>query len=736
MASKGRSSSVSWALTTTLDSVAAALPTYLPRQRWFGEKTRAVRAASPVDHVEIPGTQGALAIFRVELVGSAPESYLVPLSLDRPRRDAPVADALDDPIFCGALVEHIRAGATLSGQTGRFRFVPTPVLAELLPEPPREATRIGAEQSNSSVIVGGRTILKVFRRLEAGPNPELELADFLTARTSFRNAPRLAGSIVYEAVSTAPTVLATLHELVPNASDAWATVLDRLHDYYTAAIGEDHTAADPAFAQTLAAADAKDAARLGVTTGRLHVALASASEPPALAPRPIDGHDVTEWEAEMSERLDEAVRALGRVGQALSAETRPLADWLRDAATGLRDAFSALRDLVTEPVEKIRVHGDYHLGQVLRAADQFVIVDFEGEPARSLEERRAPQCALKDVAGMLRSFSYAARVALIRVVERRPSDPRALERGAPWADAWEDASRRAFLDAYLVETRDRQVTFLPRRAEALDGLMRAFELDKAVYELHYELNHRPNWVAIPLGGLKRIAEPTPAAAPTLRGGEGPFTFVACVELREFVGTRAEDERQLAEMIEQAPLDSIYYHTHSFFLRHKFVAGPYPNDFATWVAVHVRDQILGERLAMVDPALFPDLEALRQELVATVDEHLRSLQIVPRVVSGERFEFIRSRIVEIPTTVEVRTLSELRQALLEVDVSAIYFHLVEARMRLGRGQNDFAAWLERGLGMTELASRVRALNPYGGTLERMRGRLIQLCDDALAQGATR
>ena len=212
--------------------------------------------------------------------------------------------------------------------------------------------------------------------------------------------------------------------------------------------------------------------------------------------------------------------------------------------------------------------------------------------------------------------------------------------------------------------------------------------------------------------------------------------MACLELREFVGVRAENERQLAELIDEVSLDSIYYHTHGFLLRHQFVAGAYPNDFATWVDVQVRDRVLGERLAMVDPAHFPNLQALREELVSVIDEHLRGLQVVPSALLGEPFDFIQSRIVEIPTGTEVRTLEEFRNALLDVDQSAIYFHLVEARLRLGRGRNDFAAWLEHGLGLPALAAKVRAVDPYAGSLERARTRLIALCDDALTAGARR
>jgi len=187
-----------------------------------------------------------------------------------------------------------------------------------------------------------------------------------------------------------------------------------------------------------------------------------------------------------------------------------------------------------------------------------------------------------------------------------------------------------------------------------------------------------------------------------------------------------------ELIEQVSLDSIDYHTHAFFLRHKFLAGIYPNDFATWVAVHVRDQMLGEQLAMMDPGEFENLEALRNALASLIDDHLRRLTIVPRIVSAEPFDFVRSRIVEIPTGVAVTTLEEFRQALLEVDASAIYFHLVEARVRLG-GDNDFTAWLDRAVGQPKLAARIRGINPYSGSLERTRSRLIQRCDEALAEG---
>lgn len=720
---------------TLLAAAAAALPDYLPAQRWFGGKGRVITGVTPLDAAPVTDANGVLALFRVDFATGEPHTYLVPLLALRRGRPG-IGDALEDPRFCEALVKQMRAGGTLAGEQGMFRFQATEALAEISPELPGDIRRITTEQSHSSIVFGDRAILKVFRKLESGPSPELELTEFLTRAAGFREAPQLAGFIVYEAPGEPPIAVGTLEEFVASQGDAWTAWQTRLDEYYAAAgNGTAGGAPDPAFARTLAAADAIEARALGAVTGRLHKALASAPPGSPLAPEPIDTADLQAWQAGMQQRLEDAMPVLAGALDGLPTDARALARHVLEGVPGLREALGALQALGAEAVMKIRVHGDYHLGQILKTRDGFVILDFEGEPARPLAERRAKQCVLKDVAGMLRSFAYAAQAALRRAIEAVPEDLGLADRLAPWAEIWEEGVRNAFLEGYLDETRARGASFLPERREVLDAVLRVFELDKALYELHYEITRRPGWIRIPLEGLRRAVTAAPRPAPALlRPGVGPFTFVSCLELREWVGARAEDERQLAELIEQVPLDCIYFHTHAFFLRHKFVAGMYPNDFATWVALNVRDQVLGERLAMVDPAEFPDLQALREELVAVIDDHLRTLQIVPRAVAAEPFDFVRSRIVEIPTSVRAETLAEFRQALLEVDASAIYYHLVEARLRLGRAQNDFAAWLERGLGLSGLAARVRAINPYVGSLERTRARLIQLCDEALAEGA--
>jgi trehalose synthase-fused probable maltokinase len=703
----------------------AAAAALLPAARWFAGKSRAVAGVAALDHAPLPDTRAILALVRVDYADGGAETYCVPLRPgDRP---GALQDALDDPEIAVALVEHIRAARVVPGAAGAFRFVPTPALDTLLPARPATAEPIAAEQSNTSVVLDQAVILKLYRKLEPGVNPELEIADFLTRHTSFRGVPLCGGAITHQRPSGETTTLALLQAFVPNQGDLWSIAATRLGELFAAE-------ADPSFARTLAAADAKEAAALGAVTGRLHTALASAAAGTALAPEPITAADVDGWRRDMEASLTEMLASLQAKTTALPPDARePAAVVLREAHR-LRQALEALAVLAGGGVVKIRVHGDYHLGQVLRAADGLAILDFEGEPARSLDSRRAKHCALKDVAGMLRSFSYAAQAALRRATGEAHDDPGLGGRLAPWAETWEEGARAAFLDAYLGETWARGAAFLPAQRDEIEAVLRVYELDKARYEVAYELARRPGWLPIPLSGVARLVSPQPRAAPgRLRPGAGPFVFVACLELREFVGVRAENERQLAELIEEVPLDSIYYHTHGFFLRHKLIAGAYPNDFANWVATEVRDRVLAERLAMVDPRDLPDLQALREELASVIDEHLRRVPFVPQAVYGEPLDFIQSRTVEIPTGIEVRTLEELREALLEVDLSALYFHLIESRVRLGRDQNDFAAWLERGLGLADLAARVRALDPYVVTLERTRARLIGLCDDALGEG---
>ncbi|HXF91185.1 MAG TPA: DUF5752 family protein [Nitrospiraceae bacterium] len=216
----------------------------------------------------------------------------------------------------------------------------------------------------------------------------------------------------------------------------------------------------------------------------------------------------------------------------------------------------------------------------------------------------------------------------------------------------------------------------------------------------------------------------PSAAAT------PFTFIGCSELQELLGKKANDEKELAELLEEVPVDSVYFHTHSYFLRHSAIAGAYANDFAHWVVTQVRDRVLGERLAVLDPFDFASLEELREEIISIIDDHLSRTSVVPRVIFGEPFHFNQSRIIEVPTGLQACTLPEFRNALAEVDASAIYYHMFEARVRLRREESDFSFWVRQALGLPDLAARLRAINPYVGSLERLRSALLVACDEFL------
>ena len=213
----------------------------------------------------------------------------------------------------------------------------------------------------------------------------------------------------------------------------------------------------------------------------------------------------------------------------------------------------------------------------------------------------------------------------------------------------------------------------------------------------------------------------------------PFLFVGCWELREMLGRNVRDEQQLLEAIEVVPLDSIYYHTHSFFLRHKYIAGPYSNDFATWAAIQVRDRVLGEKLGILYPFDYENLESLRAAIITIIAEHLSTLQIIPRASYGEPFHFMQSRIIEVPTGLKTHTLAEFREILATVDLSVIYYHTFEAIFRQRKQKTDFALWIEEQLGLPELADKMAELDPYLISLETVRYRLIKLCDEYLQKG---
>jgi len=453
------------------------LTRFLIRQRWFAAKTRGIAAVDVLDWAVLD-PDGPLVLLLVAVDG---DPYYVPVSvaveaapeatLARAGAEA-VVDAHHDPRFGRRVLAAIASGRSADGRHGRFAFRPTAGWA-FPPDPDAlAARRLTGEQSNTSVVVGD-LVLKSLRRPQPGLNPDLEITRFLTTRTAFRHAPRLAGWVEYAGTGE-PATLAVLQEFVPNTGDGWTHVVSTL-------------AGRGATIQRRPDPLLDEVGRLGAITGGLHAALASDARDVDFRPEPVGRDDVARWAEEITREL--AAPALGA----------RLAGDPEHVTGAVARALEAL-DRLAGATAKIRVHGDYHLGQVLKTPNGFVIIDFEGEPARPLAERRRKQPALRDVAGMLRSLDYAAHA----VAFRRPEGERAAALAA--LTAWEAEAREVFLAGYLRSVAESPVPLAPATAEALRSACAPFELQKAAYELRYELDNRPDWVAIPQAGIRRILD--------------------------------------------------------------------------------------------------------------------------------------------------------------------------------------------------------------------------------------
>ena len=206
-----------------------------------------------------------------------------------------------------------------------------------------------------------------------------------------------------------------------------------------------------------------------------------------------------------------------------------------------------------------------------------------------------------------------------------------------------------------------------------------------------------------------------------------FEFTGCIEIKELLAEKADNELKLLELIEEIPIDSIYYHTHSYFLRHFYLAGQYPNDFANWVALQVRDRVLGEKLGIVTPSGKKTLEDIRTELLDIIDNHLSSIKVVPSAINGESFYFMKSRVMEISTGISVDNLADFIEVMKTIHASVIYNHIFEARLRLKKGKSDFSIWLDEGIGLGGLAEKIEKMDCYMYSLEDLRAKIITLCE---------
>jgi maltokinase len=447
-----------------------ALMEFITAQRWYASKTREIAHAAVVDVVPLETTGsplGFVVLAEVRFHPGTHETYQLLLGAYEPG-DAPseclvdvidgwtVVDGLADPALAREIVDAMWVGRAVAGSEGEIELHTTGVLADL-PAHPWRARAWSGEQSNSSVVLDEALILKAYRRLEAGTNPELELLRFLTAK-QFPNVAALYGWYAYAGLPLDAT-LGILQEYVSGRSDGWELALDAI-------------ASEPE--EFLA-----HVRRLGEVTGAMHAALGSDPGDPTFAPEEAS----VEWLGLLVASVDEEVE---RVFLDLPDGVEALQP-IVGRGEEVRDQLRLLSH-VGSSGRVIRHHGDYHLGQVLWTGDDWVVLDFEGEPARSLSERRQKRSPLRDVAGMLRSFAYAASAA-------------PLMRGVEAPEGFEQQARDDFLAGYFAEV---DTSLLPAGEETIARLLSVFELEKAVYELRYELDNRPDWVGIPVAGIERL----------------------------------------------------------------------------------------------------------------------------------------------------------------------------------------------------------------------------------------
>ncbi len=463
----------------------------LPSERWFGGKGRPLKDIEVVDKGVIEDGPPALvlSVVRVSFAdGGTEHLYHLPLLVDE---GSPARDALREEDALKVLGDLMAHGTSIKGREGVFQFG-GPGLDPLAPPGGRSVRVVGSEQSNSSVVLDDQVIVKLFRRVEVGANPDLELTRFLTGET-FEHIPLHLGEIVYEGQIDEEEIsidLGIAQQFIPDATEGWDLTLRHLHRLYDEVNDLDAREDMRFLTEERAHEILRELDDLGEVTSQLHVALARSEGDPDLAPEPIDRFDLEGW----SERARKSLVNL----------VKGVAPELKATSEAINERINRLRTL-EEAGPKIRIHGDYHLGQAISSTRGWMVLDFEGEPARTLEERREKQSALRDVAGILRSFNYAAVAALFQRAEPESDEWARLE---PWAEMWERLARERFLHAYL--SRAHEGKFLPTDRETLMTMLDVFELDKALYELGYEYTHRPDWIRIPLRGIAHVLEREPA----------------------------------------------------------------------------------------------------------------------------------------------------------------------------------------------------------------------------------
>jgi len=522
----------------------AVLLDYAKSQRWFRGKAREAWAAEIQDIIPVrfDGSNAYITLFQVDYAEGEPDTYLIPVAIvtaergDKICADYPSAgiarlkergkdterllfDAMVDAGFCRMLRKTVGRRRPLQGKFGEIVASPTGFYRRTrnLPEADLAPVPIKVEQSNTSVVYGNRLILKLYRRLEEGINPDVEIGRFLTENTPFINISQVAGSLEYRRGRRKPMSLTVLQSFVPNEGDAWQFTLDFLARYFEEALAHPTVQAPPLSRKPLLSLLKEppqlametigpymaSAQLLGQRTAELHIALASGLEDPEFAPEWF----TTNYQTSLYQSLRGlAIRTLQLVRERIRHLPENQSEDARSLLAlekGIIEHYDMVRRQKIKAA-RIRCHGDYHLGQVLNTGSDFVIIDFEGEPARPLSERRLKRSPLRDVAGMLRSFHYVTHSALIKKAPLLAEAEGALPLLQHWAQYWYTWVSVSFLNSYLDIMAN--TGLLPENPEHLKILLDAFLIDKALYEVSYELNNRPDWVIVPLQGILQLLQ--------------------------------------------------------------------------------------------------------------------------------------------------------------------------------------------------------------------------------------
>ncbi|HEY7502593.1 MAG TPA: maltose alpha-D-glucosyltransferase [Gemmatimonadales bacterium] len=512
------------------------LPGYLRESRWFRGKARQITAVEV--ELAIPVTveerEVLMTVVGVRYLDADAERYIIPLAYaegDRARDIAAaspasvllsrngggvVYDAMADGEAANAIVDGIGRRRRWRGVKAELVGSRTRAFPELRGEDDvLRAALLRGEQSNTSVNLGDRLLFKLFRKAEPGLNPDLELGRYLTERTDFRRVPLLAGGLELRVRNQEPITVGVVHQFVPSEGDAWTFTLNALNRYLErAALSPTPPSAaelipvtlpelarldPPAILEEMAGGYLPQARLLGRRTAEFHLALASHPEDPAFAPELFTGH----YRRSIYQSLRVNARtAFDLLRRRLNSLPEPVREEARVVIALEEPLLRQARTVIDRriPMSRFRIHGDYHLGQVLYTGKDFIIVDLEGEPSRSISERRFKRSPLRDVAGMIRSFEYAAAYAVRQGPVRTEDIPALL----PWARLWQRWASASFLRGYFEASGD--ADYLPKGADATAAMLDFYLLDKVVYELRYELNNRPDWVPIPLEGLRRLLE--------------------------------------------------------------------------------------------------------------------------------------------------------------------------------------------------------------------------------------